>query len=362
MNSPILVNSDGLFNGVCWSALMSESSLEQIKKTLDEEDKGREEGKKVKPSEEKLRAAQREILDLLDRLPRQKFDDIEFGNGIQISGFVSREDTTGEVMLLVPTLVGNFLTSLEAHLTSEQQWDEDPEMWGLEIVRSLAGQQRVLKKMVEKAWEAWGKVSQPQCDTYHRCLKYGELVPTDRPGYYAYKGQLRHEVQIPTPQMIDEKALKASKRLADLFSSGQVSIRSNCALDNLRQSSAFAVYSNGPSGEGYLDGRSNFVDGIGGARLFESAKSAETTIRSRQIHAVVVALDVQVTGMAPGHSAAEFERLGEVISDLNRRKLMDLVAKVRGEDIAELKEKIALREAELDSGEDDTEKRGKFLM
>ena len=88
---------------------------------------------------------------------------------------------------------------------------------------------------------------------------------------------------------------------------------------------------------------------MGGARLFESAKSAETTIRSRSLResAVVVAVDVQVTGLAPGHSAGGFEKLGEVVSALSRQKLMDIIARSRGDDLLELKARVAEREAEL---------------
>lgn len=356
--SPILVNSNGLFNGVHWAMLMSQISLDQMKKNLEMQEEKIKGQAKVKPLEKKLRKDQRRVLELLDTLPRKKFGD--GGRNYYITSAINfvRAGDKEDMMIVVPNLVGNFVTALKDDLTSDEQWHENPEDWGFEAVREITKHQKALLKLGEEAWREWGN-DRPENHLYRLYEENGEVIPAAEPGMYYYKREPRYTFPIPDPEMICVKSLRAAKRLADMFAKGEVSLRSENVVENLSKACAFAVYAKASGGEGgYLDGRGNFVDSLGGARLFESAKAAETTIRSRQLKASVVSVDVEVTGMAPGHTASDFEKLGEVISDLNRRKLMDLVSKVRGEDIAELRDKLSIREAELDgqAGKDKPQK------
>lgn len=362
--TPVLVNKAGLFNSTRWSALLSVSSLDRLRTTLArlaDEDAA---GVAIKPATAKLRAAQREVLALLDTLPTA--DVSQNAHHVQLDTGLAQVDDA-EHVLLVPALAGNFLTALTPHLIIHQSWSEDPEAWGLPTVRELVVRQKALMALVQEAWSSIPAAERPQSHQYHEYLKTYELLPTDQPNQFLgkalpgkhgwYSRNDARTFKLPAPALFSEVALKGAKRLADLVSKEEVNVRSESAVDNLASAHAFAIYGGwsqggggyGATGAGYLDGRGNFVDGVGGARLFESAKSAETTIRSRSLResAVVVAVDVQVTGLAPGHSAGGFEKLGEVVSALSRQKLMDIIARSRGDDLLELKARVAEREAEL---------------
>ena len=363
--TPVLVNKAGLFNSTRWNALLSVSSRDRLRATLallEAEDAA---AGPIKPATAKLRAAQHEVLALLDTLPTA--DVSQNAHHVLLDTGLAKFDGA-EHVLLVPALAGNFLTALTPHLIIHQSWSEDPEAWGLPVVRDLVARQKALIALAQDAWSHIPKDDRPQSHQYHDTIKTYELAPTDQPyqyqatvksGHYSsgYGNRGPRLMKLPTPLLVSETALKAAKRLADMIDKEEIHVRSESAVDNLASAHAFAIYGGwargsggyGATGAGYLDGRGNFVDGVGGARLFESAKSAETTIRSRSLResAVVVAVDVQVTGLAPGHSAGGFEKLGEVVSALSRQKLMDIIARSRGDDLLELKARVAEREAEL---------------
>jgi hypothetical protein len=359
-----LVNTAGLFNGVRRNVLLSASSHAVLRTTLDQlQGADAAAAKPPSASTVKLRAAQAAVLDLLDRLVTEPFrpGPRHHASQARMHHALSHTNRPDETFLCVPTLAGPFQTALNAYLCEAVTWPADPGQWNFQVVDGLSTHLKAFKALVNDAHKQCGN-QWPPSEQYHRQLALDpSITPTAVPGVYQ-RATPRHwagrkedsgTLRLELTQLVDFRALRDAKRLSDLFTKNEVAVRENDPVANLSAAHAFAIYGGRGASwvaqSGYLDGRGNLVDSVGGARLFESAKSAETTITSRQMRgsAVVVALDVQVTGLAPGHAAAQFDRLATVISDLNRRKLMALVAQARGEDIAELRQRLAERETEL---------------
>lgn len=355
-HTPVLLNTDGLFNSVRMQLLLTCDHLQKLRDTfvaLTAEDAA---APKVKPAVAKLRQQQQEVLDLLNQLPSAQLGSCGY---IQVSDKVAVPDKPGYRFVYVPALAGNFRTALSPDLIIEQNWSSDPGQWGLSIVKELFARQKALKALAEEAYDHTPEADRELGGFIRSQRRDFDLVPQSPP--YKFRAYNRHatgqwreryarDVDLTPPPLVDMAALKSANRLAEDFDSGKIFVRVEDPVENLSSAHAFAIYGGSGSTAGYLDGRADFVDTVGGARLFASQKSAETTIRSRTLTgAVVVAVDVQVTGLAPGHSAAAFERLGAVVADINRRKLMDLIARARGDDLAELEEQVAARRAELEA-------------
>lgn len=354
--TPVLLNSDGLFNSVRMQLLLTCDNLQKLRDTflaLQAEDAAQP---KIKPAVVKLREQQREVLDLLERLPSAQLGSCGF---VVVGDRVAIPDQGYYRFIYVPVLAGNFRTALAPDLVINQSWPADPQDWSLGLVKDLADRQKALKNLADEAYQRTPESERELGGYIRSCRRHYELVSLGDP--YKFRAYHRNasgpwrektaqDVDLTPPPLVDLAALKAANRLASDFDSGKISLRSENPVENLSSAHAFTIYWGTDSSAGYLDGRDDFVDTVGGARLFASQKSAETTIRSRQLKgAAVVSVDVQVTGLAPGHSASAFERLGAVVADLNRRKLMDMVARARGDDLAELEEQVASRRAELEA-------------
>lgn len=354
----ILVNTDGLFNTLLVSALIAKDTLDKMEQTLTE---SKDKTPNPKPSQEKIWEQQAKAIELIRQLPAVSLHNSGFRFKYNNSLRVPNKNEDGQVYI-VPNLDGNFVTSVP-NIDWAQYWEANPEHWRLDIIEELFKLEGPLNKLAQLTEQHKGSELY-RSGEYEYYLDKHEIIPTSTPNRYIFKRKVPRgnndvfEHSLNPEAIFDKTALRGARRLAGLVNEGIISIRSDDPMDVLGHADAFALYVERDGGGGYLDGRGNIVDGIGGARLFESAKAAERTATSRRLrNSVVVSVEVNVKGLAPGHSAANTDRLREVISYLTRDKLMDLVSSIRGEDISQLREKIDERERQLNTQEQASKKK-----
>ena len=162
---------------------------------------------------------------------------------------------------------------------------------------------------------------------------------------------------------INVAALIKTGWLAQALTSGKVQVQESNPAQQLGEGLAYALYVSGKSAYahvpdqpgGYLDARNEYTPSITGARLYESLKAVERTIGARGLEdrATPVAVRVAMEGLPAGYSELGFEKLGAAVSEQRRKSLHKALAEADLETlqarVKELEAKLGV-EAGVDSG------------
>ena len=140
---------------------------------------------------------------------------------------------------------------------------------------------------------------------------------------------------------LETSKLKRCKTLQKRFNSGEYTIKDFDPSIELGQVNACVIFVPGHNGSGgYLDGRAGYSP-LAGARLFESAGSARTTIRSRHLqNAVVLHIKAQLVGIDPDQGPVSGNN-EELLSAIARIERLNLEKALEDASVEQLKERLA---------------------
>ena len=278
MPSPLLINDAGLFNSVRRTLFVFDDTLDKLRRLVAEREAAV--GVSGTVTEKRLLAKQQQVVALLESLPAGGKQDSTWG----LRG-------SGTYRVLVAPANERFVTSSNGMVQGQDTWNLDTTTWHLDTGLQLNGLRKVL-------------------DGLNDALQAAYPADAEKAKYHV-------------PGFFRLSTLSAAAKLAQQLQAGTITVQEENPQKDLAEAQAFAVYVRfKDGGGGYLDGRGNYTPALGAARLFESQKAAETTIKNRRLGgAVPVALEVRMKGLGTGHSEAGFEKLGAAVSEVRRQSL-----------------------------------------